>query len=111
MGAARPDALPEAVIFLSDLLAEGPCRRADVHRRGQVHRISERSLERAKAQLHVVSEQRGESKKNVWYWRLPNAEETAEILTDLWSAESKSGGAEFRSRSGQPKLADSGWPP
>src|SRR5204863_4987 len=47
--------------------------------------IADRTLERAKSQVHAVSEHRWEASKNVWYWRLPNPEETNNILTELWS--------------------------
>ncbi len=82
---APVDALSHAVEFLSELLEPGPCRREHVLRQARAGAISDRTLERAKKQLHIVSEQKGEAGKNVWYWRHPNPEETSQILADLWT--------------------------
>jgi hypothetical protein len=64
------EAVTVAVSFLRKQLAQGPCLRQKLLEEGEQAGISLRTLERAKAELRVVSEQRRELGRNVWYWRL-----------------------------------------
>lgn len=72
--APRPhsQAVPQAVAFLQKHLAQGPRpRHWLVKEAADNAALSLRSLERAKAQLGIVSEERREDERNVWYWSMP----------------------------------------
>jgi hypothetical protein len=69
-GRWRGEAVPRAVGFLQEQLAHGPRNRQTLLAQAEREGISFRTLERAKAELGVVSEQRREEGRNVWYWRL-----------------------------------------
>jgi hypothetical protein len=64
------EAIPRAVRFLEEHLADGPCDRQTLLEHAQQQGLSFRTLERAKAALGVVSQQRREEGRNVWYWSL-----------------------------------------
>jgi hypothetical protein len=66
----RGQTVPAAASFLQEQLARGPRGRSGLLAEAEKAGISLRTLERAKAQLGVESEQRRESGRNVWYWRL-----------------------------------------
>jgi hypothetical protein len=63
--------LPLAVRFLQEQLAIGPAQRQTLLELAGQAGISFRTLERAKVQLGVLSQQRREAGRNAWYWRLP----------------------------------------
>jgi hypothetical protein len=66
----RGEAVPRAVRFLQSQLAQGTRPRQALVEEAQQEGISFRTLERAKAELGVVSRQRREGGRNVWYWSL-----------------------------------------
>jgi hypothetical protein len=67
----RPgESVPRALSFLQEHLVAGPCQRDILLQQATVLGLSLRTLERAKAQLGIRSEQRREQGRNVWYWRL-----------------------------------------
>jgi hypothetical protein len=72
-GRRRGEAVPQALRFLRDQLARGPCDRQTLLEQATSAGISFRTIERAKAQLGVVSIQKREAGRNVWYWALPVA--------------------------------------
>jgi hypothetical protein len=70
MAAAKPRpaaALSMAVAFLRAQLADGPKPTREVNQAAREFPISEKTLARAKEELHVISEQT----KAGWMWRLP----------------------------------------
>jgi hypothetical protein len=66
----RGEAVPRAVAFLEERLADGPCARQRLLEEAEDVGLSLRTLERAKAELGIVSKQAREEGKKVWYWRL-----------------------------------------
>jgi hypothetical protein len=70
-GRRRGEAVPRAVQFLQQHLAAGWTDRQALVTRAEAEGIAYRSLERAKAELGVLSMQRREHGRNVWYWKLP----------------------------------------
>jgi hypothetical protein len=70
----RGEAVPRAVCFLQERLAAGFCNRQVVLEEAARLGISFRTLERAKQELWVVSRQRREEGRNVWYWGLRECE-------------------------------------
>lgn len=76
-GRERGDAIDEAVAFLQELLARGPVSRESVFRQAHGVGIAERTLKRAKQTLGVVSRQRFEDGRNLWYWSLAGDGRTA----------------------------------
>jgi hypothetical protein len=77
-GHRRGEQLPRAVVFLEKLLGKGPCPSESVVRRTRAYGISNRTLLRAKNQLQVVSKERRENGKNVWYWSLADSKGSKE---------------------------------
>jgi hypothetical protein len=69
-GRKRGQAVPRAVAFLREQLAQGPCDRETLLSHAEAIGLSFRTLERAKSQLGVVSQQKREDGRIVWYWRL-----------------------------------------
>ena len=69
-GRKRGQAVPRAVAFLREQLAQGPCDREALLSHAEAIGLSFRTLERAKSQLGVVSQQKREGGRVVWYWRL-----------------------------------------
>ena len=59
-----------ATAFLREQLAQGPCDRETLLSHAEAIGLSFRTLERAKSQLGVVSQQRREGGRVVWYWGL-----------------------------------------
>jgi hypothetical protein len=70
--AGRGEAIPFAVRFLEEQLDSGWVPRASILQHAAAAGITFRTLERAKAELGVLSQQRREHGRNVWYWRLPS---------------------------------------
>jgi hypothetical protein len=70
VGRRRGEAVPQALAFLHQHLAHGPSDRQTLLDEAGHRGISFRSLERAKAALGIVSQQKREQGRNVWYWRL-----------------------------------------
>jgi hypothetical protein len=66
-------ALAQARTFLAELLHNGPCVSEDAFRQAQAAGISRRTLERAKAELQVISEMEGPAGLKEFVWRLPHA--------------------------------------
>jgi len=56
--------------LLREQLAQGPRDRETLLSHAEAIGLSFRTLERAKSQLGVVSQQRREGGRTVWYWRL-----------------------------------------
>ena len=69
----RGEVLARAADFLEKLLSAGPRLRDWTMRKTRAYGISHRTLERARAQLRVVSQEVREEGQNVWYWSLPHA--------------------------------------
>jgi hypothetical protein len=69
----RGEAVPRAVRFLQEHLQAGWVARVSLVQQAAAAGIPFRTLERAKAELGVVSRQCREEGRNVWYWRLPAA--------------------------------------
>jgi len=69
-GRKRGQAVPRAVAFLRQQLVPGPCDRETLLAHVEAIGLSFRTLERAKSQLGVLSQQRREGGRTVWYWRL-----------------------------------------
>jgi hypothetical protein len=72
VGRRRGESVPRAVRFLQAQLESGWKERQALLEHAAREGISFRTLERAKAELHVLSQQRREHGKNVWYWGLPD---------------------------------------
>jgi hypothetical protein len=76
-------ALSAASAFLIDVLAHGTVSRSAVVRQARAAGITDRTLDRARIALHVTSHQQHEYGHNVWYWTLPETDDSARILRDL----------------------------
>jgi len=66
--------LDEAIAFLKDELADGSVPAKDVYRDAESMGIARRTLERAKAQVGIITRRQGEKGKRgsgVWVWELP----------------------------------------
>jgi hypothetical protein len=61
----------EAAAFLRDLLAAGPLAAEECLRTGRQAGLSEKTLRRAKARLHVRSVRTGDGNRVRWLWVLP----------------------------------------
>lgn len=61
----------EAVDILRHILEGGPMAANDVKRQAKAAGVAERTLERAKKSLNVVSDRKGFGADGVWTWRLP----------------------------------------
>jgi hypothetical protein len=70
---SKGDALGQAVVFLQQLLRDGPCRSEEAYRQARAAGISERTLRRAKIHLGVESKQEWGEDQRAWHWRLPTA--------------------------------------
>jgi hypothetical protein len=66
-GRRRGEAVGRALGFLQEHLQAGWVERLDLVKRAASQGISYRTLERAKVELGVVSEQRRQGQRNVWY--------------------------------------------
>lgn len=64
-------AFDDAVIFLRQVLKDGPVPVADVQAQARATGISERTLDRAKAELGIAAQRQGPSKGGRWVWELP----------------------------------------
>ena len=62
----------EAMEWLEAALRRGPVRAKEIKKQARDNCISERTLERAKAKLGVVSEQ-PTSIGDAWFWSLPES--------------------------------------
>jgi hypothetical protein len=105
--AARPgrgEALGEAMAFLRDVLRLGPATRETVLRQSRALNLSDRTVKRAKIELGVLSKQRREEDRNVWYWSLSDDDgDSDRIMRDLYRED-----AELRRQAQGPE--DSGEP-
>jgi hypothetical protein len=76
-----------------EVVADGTCPAYEIRREAADLGISLRTLERAKAQLHVKSAQIREHGRNIWHWRIPLAadpeEEAALLLQQLRASPDK----------------------
>jgi hypothetical protein len=70
-GRRRGESVPRAICFLQAQLESGWKERHVLLEQAECEGISFRTLERAKAELHVLSQQRRQQGRNVWYWGLP----------------------------------------
>jgi hypothetical protein len=63
----------DAAEFLRDLLRNGPMRAKEVYASAKANGISERTLNRAKADLGVLSDKTGQPGKDgqEWHWMMP----------------------------------------
>jgi len=69
----RGEAVPRAIRFLQERLQPGWVARHFLLEQAAAAGITFRTLERAKAELGILSQQRRENGRNVWYWRMPTA--------------------------------------
>jgi hypothetical protein len=76
------EALAEAVKLLRDLLEPAPVSCDEVTRRARAAGISERTLDRAKDKLGVVSQQCRRHGHSLWFWCLP--EDAGSYGPDNW---------------------------
>lgn len=76
LGAARNDghARDEAVRFLADALADGAIEQRNLLEMAAARGLSQRTLERVKAELGVVSHRKGFGPGSSVYWELPSSE-------------------------------------
>jgi hypothetical protein len=92
-GARFGDTIERAVLFLQEALADGDHPADEIRRQAADLGISLRTLERAKAQLHVKSCQVREHGRTVWHWRIPLGatpeEEMAALLKRLQASPDK----------------------
>lgn len=83
--AALPAEAPRpAVAFLQDLLRAGPLPRDRIISLGRAQDLSQRTLERAKAELNIHSSVQHEHGHNVWHWSLPRPSDPADTPHDLF---------------------------
>jgi hypothetical protein len=66
-------ALPEAIAFLEQLLQAGPVAAAEVYAKARTAGIADRTLNRAKIELSIQSEQQWCDGRKSWHWKLPAA--------------------------------------
>jgi len=76
------EAVAQAATFLHDLLRLRPASREEVYRRARATGIADRTLERARAQLQIVSQQCKRQDQHLFYWCLP--EDAARYTPDNW---------------------------
>ena len=67
----KSEAFSNAKAFLKDFLAKGPCDASDVSDAAATAGISQRTLDRAKAELGVESNKKSTGR---WEWALPNSQ-------------------------------------
>jgi hypothetical protein len=67
---ARRDAVAEAMGFLRERLADGPCTRSRLLDEAASLGLSLRTLERAKTELGILSRQGRDNGAKAWYWGL-----------------------------------------
>jgi hypothetical protein len=70
IGRPAGQAVDEARSFLEEFLGEGPRPSDEVYREAQAAGISRRTLERAKAEMDIQSEQEKHDGNRQWLWRL-----------------------------------------
>jgi hypothetical protein len=66
------DALEEGIEFLSDILATGARKQAELVKEAKLLGISEPTLRRAKQKLRVKSRKVGSGSDSYWVWELPS---------------------------------------
>jgi hypothetical protein len=88
------DGKPAAADFLERWLSDGPQSRERLYCKARAHDISQRSLERAKAWLKVVSQVRRHDGRNIWYWHLKDDErpfdpdnDYARFMEEFWDVD------------------------
>jgi hypothetical protein len=74
---ARRDAVSAAMDFLRERLADGPCTRSQLLDEAAALGLSLRTLERAKAELGILSRQGRDNGAKAWYWSLGEMPEAA----------------------------------
>jgi AAA domain-containing protein len=67
-----PGARDQAKKFLADLLADGPVPKTEIEEAADAHGISNRTLYRAKDDLHLIVEKERGRPNGKWIWRLPD---------------------------------------
>jgi putative DNA primase/helicase len=70
-----PAARDEAKKFLTDILANGPVLKTEIEEAARANGVAERTLCRAKSELGIKAEKKGQSGQ--WQWRLPETPKTA----------------------------------
>jgi hypothetical protein len=96
------EALRDAVALLRDILGHGPASCATVLRQAHAVGIMQRTLERAKAELKVRSEQRWIDNENIWFWSLPDNDDSERILRELYREDEEIRRNEAQQRGGAP---------
>jgi hypothetical protein len=67
-----PGAKDQAKRFLTEQLANGPMLKTEIEEAADAHGISNRTLYRAKDDLHIVVEKERGVANGKWVWRLPD---------------------------------------
>jgi hypothetical protein len=66
-----PGAKDQAKKFLNDFLADGPMPKTEIEEAADANGISNRTLYRAKDDLHLIVEKERGRPNGKWVWRLP----------------------------------------
>jgi hypothetical protein len=85
----KGEVLEKAVAFLRELLSHGPVRGETARRLAGVEGLSQRTLERARAELNVVCSRQCEGDESVIYWSLPPDLDSQRIMRDLFGPDFK----------------------
>jgi hypothetical protein len=72
-----PAARDEAKKFLTDILANGPVLKTEIEEAAKANGIAERTLCRAKSELSISAEKKGQNGQ--WQWRLPETPKAATL--------------------------------
>jgi len=72
-----PAARDEAKKFLTDILANGPVLKTEIEEAAKANGIAERTLFRAKSDLGISAEKKGQNGQ--WRWRLPEIPKSATL--------------------------------
>jgi hypothetical protein len=83
-GEGEGSAVADAAKVLKDILWHGPVRVAEAKRKAREAGIADRTLDRAKQRLLVLSHKRGFADGGHWVWELPrqSSADTAALLED-----------------------------
>lgn len=80
--AEESNALGDARNFLTELLKDGPQDAREVFSEAREARVSRRTLQRAKADLGIVSKKEGIGPGQHWEWALPNIAKQPQKITN-----------------------------